>query len=216
MSVMMDSMKFVPSQPLPKDDFDLALDFIPPEMWSLVYKTFYLGYHEVFKAISRVVHRQSSPTQIPIPTAPVILAELIDGTRNGSSSYFDAQAVNFFLGKGGKVDWALDCVVHSMEEQEADGSFSEMWDDPEYGSDEWKTLPHCANDLEFDLVREKIGLSKGKIWGPYYQSRMDDRLNGDWDGDGDDDDDMDEGPDMAGLFAGLSQQMRARLDAALQ
>lgn len=195
---MMDSMQFVPRQPLPKEEFDLALDFIPPEMWLHVYKTFYLGYHAVFKAISRVVHRQSSPIRLPIPTTSVVLTELVDTVRNGTSHYFDAQAVDFFLNKGGKVDWALDCVVHAMEEQEEDGSFSEMWDDPEYGSDEWRTLPHCANDLEFRLVREMIGLSKGKVWGPYYQSTGDDGMD-----DEDDYGDMDD--DMGRVLAGLSQ-----------
>jgi hypothetical protein len=214
----MDTMKFVPRQPLPKEEFDLALDFVPPEMWSHVYKTFYLGYHAVFKAISRVVHRQPSPTQLPIPTISAVLAELVESIRNGSSHYFDAQAVNFFFGKGGKVDWALDCVIHCMVEQEEDGSFSEMWDDPDYGSDEWRALPHCANDLEFDLVREKIGLGKGKIWGPYYQPRVDDGMD-DYDGDDDDDDDeMDDGV-MGGVLAGFTvpwndAQRLAQLGAA--
>ena len=94
MSVLMEGIPFVNRQPLPKDDFDYALDFVPPVFWHSVYKTFYFGYHAAFSAISRVVHRQPSPTQPPIPTAAAVLAEL----KHGGNHSLDARGVNFFLG----------------------------------------------------------------------------------------------------------------------
>jgi len=76
--------------------------------------------------------------------------------------------VRYFLRKGGKVEWALDHVTNSIKEQVSDGSWDEQWDDEEFESEEWRTLPRSVNDFEFRLVRRQLGLSQNQTWSPYY------------------------------------------------
>ncbi|KAF9245245.1 hypothetical protein BU15DRAFT_41028 [Melanogaster broomeanus] len=149
---------------------EMSLDYIPRHLFPNLYKTFFKGYVTVFQAVSAVLGR-SGPQRgnannylsTCIPTPMAVLT---------------TQAVNFYLQKGGRVEYALDAITHRSKDMSplGDGEFDSIWDevsaDPE--DDEggvgqlWRSLPRCDNDLEFDLVRRKLGLNPDATWGPYY------------------------------------------------
>jgi hypothetical protein len=165
---MFEEMFFpVPRQPISTEDITstTSLMYIPPELHPAIFKTFYKGYSEVFKGISRALARPS------IPTPSVVLFE--SSVNGGGMGYFDSQALHFYLNKGGRVEFALDCITHAAKEQSplGDGSFEDLWDDEDSGSDlGWKEMPTCRNDLEFELVRARLGLDPRRMWGPYRSS----------------------------------------------
>jgi hypothetical protein len=92
------------------------------------------------------------------------------------SEYLDFRSVRFYIDKGGRIEYVLDCVTSLAREQSADtgdGTFDEMMAEDlgqGPGGDElpWRGLPRCANDVEFDLVRGMLGLDQTNVWGPYY------------------------------------------------
>ncbi|KAF8574034.1 hypothetical protein K439DRAFT_1399345 [Ramaria rubella] len=143
------SDEFVRGEPLAADRFDLyiGLDFIPFELRSQVYKTFYRGYQSAFEAITHTM-RQSI---IPRPTA-VRTAMFAGGYRG--YDFFGHQAVQFFFSKGGLPDFALDCILTAISEQSplGDGTFDETFEE------ELNKRPQCENDLEFNLVRQNLRL----------------------------------------------------------
>ncbi|KIJ65696.1 hypothetical protein HYDPIDRAFT_131072 [Hydnomerulius pinastri MD-312] len=168
-----------------------AMAYIPRELLTNLYQTFYKGYIAVFKGISSTLQVRShgqSTSPIPVHTA-VRIALLGD------------PAVDFYLQKGGRIEFALDAVTHGAKEQSplGDGEFDALWeDDTDESGRLWNSLPKCRNDLEFDLVRRQLGLDPTVRWGPY--SLHDNRdLGGvdqlDSDDDDDDDDDMQEDDD---------------------
>lgn len=81
------------------------------------------------------------------------------------------------MAKGGKVEYVLDATVDMAREQSSlgDGTFEETFDHDESdelegddsGEARYTTLGKCLNDLEFGIVRRKIGLVAGIRWGPY-------------------------------------------------
>ncbi|KAJ7730843.1 ankyrin repeat family protein [Mycena maculata] len=73
----------------------------------------------------------------------------------------------FYFQKGGRIEYAFDSITHCAQAQSplGDNTFSETFDE-DYEA--WASLPTCANDLEFKMVRSKIGLGiPGQRWGPY-------------------------------------------------
>lgn len=154
MSVLIGSMGFVSRRPLPRGQFDKSLDFVPPTFWRSVYKTFYLGYHEVFSAMWCIVSRRQLSFLSQLHRLFLLSFFVQPGTAELD--------VRYFLRKGGKVEWALDHVTNSIKKQVSDGSWDEQWDDEEFESEEWRTLPRCANDFEFRLVRRQLGLSQNQ------------------------------------------------------
>ena len=84
------------------------MDFIPRAIrGDGVYATFIKGYSLVFMSIARVTERKV------IPTADAVLRDALEDTFD----YFDAQAVRFFLQKGGRVEHALNGLLHTAREQ---------------------------------------------------------------------------------------------------
>ncbi|KAF8181840.1 hypothetical protein BJ912DRAFT_979312, partial [Pholiota molesta] len=88
-------------------------------------------------------YSQDSANGMPTP-APV-LAQGLGG---------DARNVNFYINKGGRVEYALDAIIHAAKEQSVlgDGSFDKLWDNPDDTRDGGMVnMPKCANDLAFSL-----------------------------------------------------------------
>lgn len=169
---------FVARQPLAQDSFIMFdLDFIPPHLRGEVYKTFYKGYGVLFSAVAHVLKR-CSPADPTVPDARTIAAEL------NSNNTFDVQGAQFYFRKGGRVEYALDHIMHTAMEQSklGDETFEELHD----SDDGWMDLPECVNDLDFELVRRKLGLSDKQQWGPYRcgeEDEMDEDDSEDEDGD---------------------------------
>lgn len=147
-----------PGVPMEPEEISIALglDYIPPELWNDIDKTFVEAFRVVIGAVANAVQ---DPTATP--TAARIRA---------LSTSPDAQV---YFRKGGRVEYALDLVLGFTKEQSplGDGEWDEFVteDVAEGGRQEWVDLPICANDLNFDLARAQIGLPK-TLRGPYFPS----------------------------------------------
>ena len=128
----------------------IASSYLPRRLHLSIFKTFYRGYQAIFECI----HHHLSNTDLPL-----ILESITP---------FDS-AVDFYLGKGGKIEYALDALTDEAKDQSpfGDGTFDELWEDEEEVGKNFTELPRCDNDLEFDLVRRMLGLDPRVQWGPY-------------------------------------------------
>lgn len=128
-----------------------GLDFIPPSLRHAIDGSFYDRFLDIIRDIDSTL-RESG---IPYPTTI--------RTRMG-------HRILFYLSRGGLVEYPLDCVLHAAQEQSPLGNatFDRAMSRSDNGNDlKWVDLPHCANDLDFMLVREHLGLDITDTWGPY-------------------------------------------------
>ncbi|PPQ99871.1 hypothetical protein CVT26_009315 [Gymnopilus dilepis] len=155
-------------RPLSKDDTFCysVFDYIPPIIKQKIFKTFFVGAQTVFDAIYRLLEISKDDTLLNTKT----IAE--------AAITLDSKAFPYFLAKGGKIEYVLDALVDVSKEQSVlgDGTWDEGYD-LEYcpgeikngeSAVEFSALPKCANDLEFELIRNKFGLASNVRWGPYY------------------------------------------------
>lgn len=179
----MDLDLFTPHHPLSAYElFHSALDYIPEPLRCEIYKTFYIGFYTIFLAICNVFKT------LRIPTPQAVVAEALA---------LDDRAVQFYMAKGGKVEYVLDATVDIAREQSSlgDGTFEETFahdeSDEEGGGGEarYTELGKCLNDLEFGIVRRKIGLVPGIRWGPYEDREEDEGMDVDEEDEEDEDDD---------------------------
>ncbi|OBZ78418.1 hypothetical protein A0H81_02167 [Grifola frondosa] len=130
---------FIPGQPLTLDQIisTVALDHLPPLLWDIINRTFFNEYRLVIHTIAEVLDK---PGDAGIPTPD---------------------------------NYALDYVTHLAKEQSPFGD--NEWDSQQEETNPdgspfdplYTAMPVCANDLEFDTVRKKLGLSPEEQWGPY-------------------------------------------------
>jgi hypothetical protein len=166
-------IQWVARQPCSTEDIEMetCLSFIPPHLHSQIFQTFYKGLQVVFRAILETL---LAPPAIPLPA--VVFRSLTLNDRSAA----------FYFNKGGSVEYALDCVLHTAKEQSSaygDGTFEEAWEDDENMGDDYSALPKCANDEDFELARKMLGLDPGIEWGPYELDR-DEEMGSDSDNDG--------------------------------
>ncbi|KAG6861927.1 hypothetical protein C0995_009877 [Termitomyces sp. Mi166 len=128
---------------------DCVSDYLPPHLYSSMYKTFYIGWKTIFTVIADFLDRTGQPL-----SAHTIAARSVS-----------ERSVDFFLNKGGRVEYAFDALTDGALQQSplGDGFFEQIWQDEEV----WIKLPVCDNDLEFHLVRQMLGLTRSGRWGPY-------------------------------------------------
>ena len=178
-NMSLDTSQFKSRHPLPFSEmFHAAFEYIPPSARCEVYKTYYIGFSTVLDAIHQILDAPGSQ-RIPTPQEVYSMALCLD-----------ARAVQFFIGKGGMMEYAIDATVDLAKDQSSlgDGTFEETFDedfDTGAGYTGYATLPKCSNDLEFDVAKRKLGLLPGKKWGPYNNSFEDEGMDTD-----DDDDDF--------------------------
>ncbi|KAI5896936.1 uncharacterized protein SCHCODRAFT_02491542 [Schizophyllum commune H4-8] len=115
------------------------------------YKGF-LGFH---RAISDVI---ASGVQ---PTMDLIGLELL--MNNDPNCPWKVRDLEAFFKRGGKVEHAVNNLVHSAEEWMAD----EKALDNKHLRLLWARLPRCENDVQFEMVGRLMGLSERAKWGPY-------------------------------------------------
>jgi len=161
----------------------IAFDYIPQTLRCEIYKTFYTGFYTVFRATHNILET------LKIPTPGVVVTEALA---------LDAEAVQFYMAKGGKVEYVLDAMVAMAREQSSlgAGTFEETFDHEEADEEGvgagYRALWKCSNDLEFGIVRRKIGLVPNIRWGPYKDTEEGDEgmelVDEDEDKDEDDDD----------------------------
>jgi hypothetical protein len=124
---------------------DPYMKYIPLESQKKAFLTFYQGYQQIVDIIYQVLAHEEA---FPIPTSEDI--RLLIQTLPGSY-YAGSSSAQFFLDKGCYVDDVLDCVIDFAEKEL--GEEDEAW---------VVDIPDCSNDLNFDLVRRKLG-----FWGDY-------------------------------------------------
>jgi hypothetical protein len=159
-SETIDMEQMVSREPLDAQsiEYNPILSYIPPQLWPHVFKTFIRGYGSIFKAIAQLLSR------FILPTESTIRAEL----QNGQMEYFDVQAAQFYFSKGGRIEYALDAIVDSTKNNlDLAGSMLDLYEDDK----RLRETPSCANDREFDIIRQNIGLNPTQTWGPYSTSR---------------------------------------------
>ena len=140
---------FKPCQPLSASELlHSALDYIPSTV-RRQNKTFYTGVSAIFDAIVQILKTPGIPT----PQAVVAVALVLN-----------AEAVQFYLDKGGKVEYVLDAMVDVArgESPLGDGTFEED-EGVKIGH---RRLERCVNDIEFGCVRLGIGIGEAE-WGPF-------------------------------------------------
>ncbi|KAK0491408.1 ankyrin repeat family protein [Armillaria novae-zelandiae] len=128
---------------------DVASDYLPLQLHSSLYKTFYAGYISVFGTLYDLLHNSNDSFSLD-------KVNLI--ARNDISTHF-------YFQRGGKVEYALDAIIDGALDQSwlGDREFHAMFDTDK----DYMALPKCANDLEFQLVRDMLGLTADRPWGPY-------------------------------------------------
>ncbi|TRM60524.1 hypothetical protein BD626DRAFT_504273 [Schizophyllum amplum] len=128
-------------------------DYIPVYFRQNMYQSFYKGFISLSRALSRVIERDV------IPTLQGIISE-----AGNSGQWYGDREVQHYVGKGGRVEYPVDYVVDAARKHMADEAMLEELEK----SEAWRALPVCVNDMQFDLVRRRMGLSASQRWGPYY------------------------------------------------
>ncbi|VDB96113.1 unnamed protein product [Peniophora sp. CBMAI 1063] len=138
------------------------MEFIPVSIRDAgVYATFIRGYAAVLDGIAEL----AKSNLIPRPAA--VMGQVI------TSDYFGAQAMHFFLEKGGRVEHALNAVLHTAyTEILAAGDLGpEALNEAHRGGQ--GRLPRCQNDGNYHLARVKLGIP-ANMDGPFRKLWRDD------------------------------------------
>ncbi|TCD67051.1 hypothetical protein EIP91_000613 [Steccherinum ochraceum] len=126
----------------------MGMAYIPLHLLPNAKGQFFDGFREVVHEIMLGCRKDSNKDVVPS----------IHNVRNWSTPNPLTQE---YFGHGGLVDYALDFVLDSTKEQSPLGTSE--WDtymEDGIGRQEWAALPICQNDLNFELVRERIGLRR--------------------------------------------------------
>ncbi|KAL4252405.1 hypothetical protein ABKN59_004858 [Abortiporus biennis] len=96
---------------------------------------------------------------------------ILDPTSDISITSAEASLLSEYFSSGGQITFALDAITDLASEKSPEGSLYRrnqyLQEEEEEFVKEVIDLPKCANDLDFELVREKLGLRRGKL-GPYW------------------------------------------------
>jgi hypothetical protein len=144
---------------------EMALNFLPTSLHHSVTKTFFEGYCMSFSAIVHVLQRPATDLDsIPFPST--VIESMVpphDATLRLHEGYFTSCAIEQFFSKGGLPDFAIDYILDFTQMQSPlgdgiwDAEMEASCEDDE--SIEYPRLPKCPNDINFRLVRERLGLS---------------------------------------------------------
>jgi hypothetical protein len=155
----MDVDYFEAGKPLSAEEIPFTnAEYLPLALRVQIDKSFYQGYRSLFLVVAHILKDSANG----MPTPARVLAQGLGG---------DARNVKFYVNKGGRVEYALDAIIHAAKEQSVlgDGSFDRLWDNPDDVRDGgMANMPKCANDLAFSLVRKMLGLDPTFASGPYH------------------------------------------------
>ena len=134
-------------------------DHIPTSVrGSEVYKSFVHGWAQVFEAIKEILCPRDSSRHAPaLPTAAAVTNELLRGRYRYDDRY------TAFFQKGGKVEYALDGLLHETKDFDAFyetymGDFADEGDEERYTA-----LPEHPLDDSWDFVRYHFLGPKGLV-----------------------------------------------------
>ncbi|KAI0090613.1 hypothetical protein BDY19DRAFT_992048 [Irpex rosettiformis] len=139
---------------------DTSLHYIPTEFQQKMTLSFYKAYMRVIEAIHLILLQDTADASC-IPTHSAIESQL--GLANAETQpFFDA---------GGEIMFALEALVDRAYEKSPEGPEygrkAELREEEEEFENETMELPRCRNDLDFKLVRTRLGLppqGKGPCW----------------------------------------------------
>ena len=180
--------EFTKYQPRPSEEMDFEMPYwnhIPADVRGReVYKSFVHGWSQVFQAIAEVLCPRNGRHAPALPTATAVTNELTHGRYR-----YDDRYTSHFLQRGGRVEYALDGLIHDTID-------SDMFFDVHMGDhadedaeEEYTGLPEHPLDECWDFVRYHILGPKGLVAEGPFRSLEDDESDS---GDDDDDDDDDE------------------------
>ena len=165
--VMTDTVEFTPRGESLAADLLSGTEHLPRDVQGRIRnsKRFYYAYATVVRSIAQVLRQ---PGSAGIPVAGMVIATL----ASGASDYFAA---------GAEVAHALDYVLSTAMVQSplGDRTWDEIEEDGGHGDDDgvpYASRPTCANDLNFALVAERLGVSPltGFGYGATYGDEEDD------------------------------------------
>ena len=148
--------------PLPSADmvFDVPLwTHIPQSVrGEEVYKSFVHGWIQVLEAAQEIHSPRGGRHARALPTIDAVTRELVGGRYR-----YDDRYTNFFFQNGGKVEFAIDGLLHLAEDSEEffDVYFGEYCDEDDGA--EYKALPEHPLDECWDRVRYHFLGPKGKV-----------------------------------------------------
>ncbi|KAG6888581.1 hypothetical protein C0995_007263 [Termitomyces sp. Mi166 len=147
-SIMMDSHEpeFPPTGVHPDPEY-LYPD-VPPELHPYVTLEFWIGYTTIVSKIAELLE-----SDLPLTEAAVIKLA------------YKEPGVGFFLDRGGKVVHALEGTMDMAWEQSSRPGCDGLFEKIAAENDEYMALPTCKNDLNFELVRDRLGLRPDVIHG---------------------------------------------------
>lgn len=130
---------------------DSAMHYIPLDFQEKMTVSFYKAYILVIEAMHQVLMREAADASC-IPTADAITAQL-ESSDADATAYFDA---------GGKMTFVLEALVDRAYEKSPEGPEHRRKPDLQEEEREFELqteeLPRCVHDLDFTLVRTKLGL----------------------------------------------------------
>jgi len=148
--------------PLPSEHMDFEVPmwtYIPKSVRAEeVYKSFVYGWIQVLEAIKEIHSPRANHHAQALPTIDAVTRELLQGRYR-----YDDRYTNFFLGHGGKVEFAIDGLLDLTEASEE--FFDVYFGDyaSEGASDEYEALPEHPLDDCWDFVRYHFLGPKGEV-----------------------------------------------------
>jgi hypothetical protein len=149
--------EFQNQRPLPSEDMEWQVPLwmhIPKNVRGQeVYKSFVYGWVQVLEAIQNIYCSRDV-----LPMVDEVTLEL---TRGGSN--YDNRYTEFFFRNGGKVEFAIDGLIHAAKDSDLffDLHFGEFAD--EDAGDDYEALPEHPLDDLWDFVRYQFLGPKGKV-----------------------------------------------------
>ncbi|KAI0365145.1 hypothetical protein BV20DRAFT_973582 [Pilatotrama ljubarskyi] len=159
---------------------DIAFYYLPPELREKISSSdnadapsgdaIYRGYVAVFKVVKHLATADAdSDKPRGFPTVPDVskrLTELVSSKDAAAEAQILSpkarEHLAAFLDKGGSAEYALDCIVdRAREELSPLGSLydaEKQYIDAILDGIDGEERPECPNDLDFALVRVKLGL----------------------------------------------------------
>ncbi|THH28406.1 hypothetical protein EUX98_g5788 [Antrodiella citrinella] len=132
----------------------VGLDYVPPRLWTKINSLFAYSYMAVVRGFQQACR---DLTTTPTPAVVRALA---------------GPDAHYYFQKDGRVEYALDYIEHFANDQSplGDNEWDSLQDEQAEEGDEealaYSQMPDCANDLNFELVRQQMGLPKKM--GPYF------------------------------------------------
>ncbi|CAL1705669.1 unnamed protein product [Somion occarium] len=123
----------------------------------------YIGMYHIPQSLRRTMTNATFDAyRLLVASVNILLSRNTIPTPEAMITHSQGDAARHFTECGGNVESALNLVIDTAKDQSVLGDSE--WDDSIADSDddvikEWNELPKCANDLDFGLVRARLGLS---------------------------------------------------------